>query len=402
MVRNTSYLLAATIVRNLGPLAVLLALTQLTNPETVGKYSLALAMATPAFVLAQLNLRVVYLTLRPPEAARGYINVQSLSVSIAFVVVCVIGAVTDFSLILLFALVALSKALDAFVDMLSGPLQAADRADRVLAGSGIVAGAAVLASVSALVPTRSVEIAVAAMVIATAAGLWVGFVRPVRTLERDEGRWHRVSGAARWRIARAGIPLGLSMTVISLISTFPQYVITAIEGHAATGRFAVLLYIYALGDLATGAISQAWIPHGRRQLTSSSLVRALGAPIARWTAGFVPLVVVGLGAAWLVFPRVFGSAYELTPSESFPIGVALLLLPAAHFTTVAVSIQNRYNLNVVLGVAALATSVVLCVVLIPRVGIAGGFWALAGALAVRAIVAFVLVANHRSGKVLSK
>lgn len=396
--RTTGYLLVATVVRNLGPLAVLLALTRLTDPATVGRYSLALAMATPVYVLAQLNLRMVYLTLRPPEAVRGYVDVQSISVATALVVVCLVGAVSDLALVPLLILVSMSKSLDAFVDMLSGPLQAAGRADRVLTGSALVAACAALASIATLAATRSLETGIAALVIATAFALWVGLFRPVRALEREQDRWHPADGAARGRIVRAGLPLGVSMAVISLISTFPQYVITAVEGHAATGRFAILLYVYALGDLATGAVSQAWIPHGRRDMVQRPLKRSLGGPIMRWTAIYVPGVAGGLWIAWRLLPIVFGSVYALSWAESVPIGVALLLLPAAHFTTVAVNIQNRYRQNVTLGVAALLTSVVLCWVLIPQIGIAGGFWALVGALAVRTVVALLLLVDRQLGR----
>ena len=300
--KSTAYLLGAQFLRNLGPLLVLFFLARLTNPETVGVYSLALAIVTPFFVFAQLGLRTVTLTLRPEGAFRDYVFVQSGAVVLALIaamVFCMIGT-PELALVVLAA--AFMKVADAFSECLSGPLQRHGRSVTVFTASLIAAIVVSIVAALVIYLTRELVPTLFGLAAASMLAAYLFLFRPAQKVSRavESAQTPRAVGTMVEirRIAAAGLPLGIAMSVMSLVSTVPQYVVTSSYGPAETARLAVLLYVYALADIVTGVISQAWIPHaqahmhripGRHPVLALSVRGSL-----TWTLIYIPVTVVGL------------------------------------------------------------------------------------------------------------
>jgi len=397
--KSTLYLLGAQFLRNLGPLLVLFFLARLTDQATVGIYSLALAIVTPFFVLAQLGMRTVTLTLEPEASFRHYTGVQSGSVALALIAATFFVTLTTPELTVIVLLAGLLKIADAFSDFLSGPLQRHGRSSIVFKASLIAAIAVSVAVGLVLYFTRSL---VPTLIVLAGTSLLAAYLLLFRPAERVSHAAEHLVGprptASRPEIKRiiaAGLPLGIAMSMMSLISTVPQYVVTANDGPAETARLAVLLYIYALADIVTGVVSQAWIPHAQEQMrTLSTKIPVLSVSLrgsTMWTLIYVPVVVAGLFlSSWLI-PIVFGADYTLSVEEAVPLGIAIVLLPAAHFMGTAVAIRNDYLHALTLAFASTALSLGTCLVLIPRLGIAGAFWALVVAVGTRAVIAASIV-----------
>ncbi|WP_035880201.1 hypothetical protein, partial [Cryobacterium sp. MLB-32] len=73
--KTTTWLLSATVLRNVGLIVILIMLARLTNSETVGQYAIALAITTPIFVMGQLGLKNVYLTMHRDFRFRSYLTI---------------------------------------------------------------------------------------------------------------------------------------------------------------------------------------------------------------------------------------------------------------------------------------------------------------------------------------
>lgn len=398
--KSTGFLLGAQFLRNLGPLLILFLLARLTDPETVGVYSLALAIVTPFFVLAQLGMRTVTLTLQPEASFRNYTVVQSAALVLALIAAVVFSAIGTPQLALVVLLAAVLKIADAYSDFLSGPLQRHGRSVTVFTASLIAAVAVSLAAAIVLYLTRDLVPTLTALAGTSLVAAYLCLFRPAHRVSRaiesaEPRRDHRLPAEMR-RIVAAGLPLGVAMSLMSLISTVPQYVVTASAGEAETARLAVLLYVYALADIVTGVLSQAWIPHAQAQLRKLSarspilVVSTRGA--ALWTLVYVPVTVVGLILAEWLLPIVFGAPYTLSLGEAIPLGIAIVLLPSAHFMATAVAIQNDYLHALTLAVGSTVLSLATCLILIPQIGIAGAFWALVVAVAARAVIAVAILA----------
>ena len=391
--RRTVDLLVAQLLRNLAPILLLLMLARLTDQETVGRFSLTLAIATPIFVLAQLGLRTVSLTLVPDAGLTEYTKVQLVAVGLAFVAVVVIGLIAAPSLLVALVLVSLLKTADAFTDFLSGPLQRRHRSRTILVASVVAALVVSTTAATVLLTTGGLEPTILAVALVSIVVAYVCLYLPARRASAAEPP-PRDPSAATLSVLKAGLPLGLTTAVLALVSTFPQYVVTATEGAAETARFAVLLYVYALADLVTAALAQAWVPTAQQQLLEGEGVKSLTLALrsaARWTVVYVPVVIIGLLLTAQLFPAIFGPGYTLSLGEAIPLGLAILTLPVAHFTAIAVAIENYYTHSLLLAAASAVVAMVACVVLIPVLGLAGGFVGLFASVLVRAGVATAIL-----------
>ncbi|HWL00863.1 MAG TPA: hypothetical protein VNQ52_00665 [Microbacteriaceae bacterium] len=401
--QETSALLASTVLRNVAQIVIIWLLATLTNPETVGRYALVLAIATPVFVVAQLGIRGIYLTHAQPIALRSYVLVQLAFLLAAGIITISAAAVFNPSLVLLALFVSGAKASDALAEPFSGVAQRFHRTSLVLVCSTLVAVVGSGALALTLILTSSLELATLAFAVisllSTAIALAVPATRIARTRESNQAM---LSLAGSWRfILAAGLPLGVSTGLLQLITSAPQYVLDQTMGAADVGRLAVLIYAYAVADLVAGTLSIAWIPHaqddlrqrrGRRMPITGITLRA----ISRWSLIYIPLTVVGLAFVWFAYPFVFGEAYALTLDAAIPLGIAVLLLPAANFSTAATIVSNQYAHSLAFSIAAAVAGIGAALLLVPIAGIAGAIWAMAIGNAVRAIAAFLIVAFGES------
>lgn len=387
------HLLGAQVLRNLAPILLLFLLARLTNQDTVGSYSLALAIATPFFVFAQLGLRTVSLTLNPDANFTIYMRVQGTAVLLAAIGAALAAAFTSLPLLGLVALVGLLKTADAFSDFLSGPLQRRGQTVTILVSSFVYAAASSAAAALTLTFTKNLELTILAIGV-------VALITTALVLYRPARRLAKVSETAASnklqlkRVLAAGVPLGATSGILALTSTFPQYVITSSHGEALTARFAILLYVFALADIATGTIAQAWIPNAQHRLAHnknlSTLALALRASL-KWSAVYIPTVVLGLTATAALFPIIFGQEYTLSLTEAIWLGASILALPFAHFTAMSVAIENQYIHSVTLAVVSTTVAAAIGITCIPEFGISGAFAALFASIGSRGITATVIL-----------
>lgn len=402
--QSTAFLLGAQLFRNLGPILVLFFLARLTDQATVGRYSLALAIATPFFVFAQFGLRTVVLTLNPQARFTKYIRVQGATVALALIGASLFGLFGAREILIAVFLAGLLKAADAFSDLLSGALQQAGKSNLVFLGSIIAATAVAVAAAITLFLTRELVPTLAALAVTSLATAFFFMYLPARTVSRYRENQLAYAVSSAWpyeirRIVTAGLPLGASMASLALISTVPQYVVTFNHGEAETARFAILLYVYALADIITGTVAQAWIPVAQRELevrgSKKTILRITAVSALRWTALYLPVTLVGLWLAANLIPLIFGREYTLSLAEAIPLGLAILTLPIAHFFATSVSIENYYIHTLTMAVSSAAVSVGVGFLLIPGAGVAGAFWALFASVIVRSISAVAVLSFRR-------
>lgn len=401
MTRSTLWLLLANIFRNVGLIALLILVARYTDPTVLGEYSLALAITAPVFVFAELGLRTVYLTLHRPLAFRNYVLLRFGMGGLAFVASVVIAAAFQPGILATVALVAAVKLADSVSDLLSAPMQHFRRPELITAAYAGLAIAGTIVVWGLLAAFQSLDIALLGLLgvsIATALAM----TRPTRRIlaANDSPREHLTSESLV-TLFKAGLPTGVSWSLLSLVSTVPQYFLAWSRDTASVGMFAILLYIVAAVELFMNALTQAWIPQGRAlhvrfARDAARFTRSVAAVAGLWTLAFVPLSMLGVWIASILFPILFGPQYRIDLAFAVPIILCVIALPAVFFGSMALSIQNRYTHGLSLGVSAAAVSVAACALLIPAYGVPGALWATFLAYAARAVTSFAL-AVRRSG-----
>lgn len=402
--KDTSWILSATVLRNVGLIVILVLLARLTSADVVGRYALALAMTTPFFIFAQLGLKGVYLTMQADYRFRSYVVVQVGTLVLACVASLGASLIFTPNVTLTVALVAAIKAADSMSDIFSGPMQKYRSAYRVFIAYfiGALAGSAVTATALALSGLLDAALAGLLLVSLVTAVVLMGIPARRLTMRHEDAVHSRLLPQEdRRAILRAGLPMGVAGAILALVSSMPQFFLARSHGEAVVGVFAVLLYVLAVVEIFTGSLTQTWIPRARGALQEHEadlrrFFRMVMTTAGLWTLVFIPAAIVGLWVMSLLLPAVFGPHYRLGFEEAVPLGLGVVLLPAVHFSNIAIVVRNFWGHGIALSVAAATASLVACLLLVPVLGVAGGLWATALAFAARAVVAFVIL-YRRSG-----
>jgi O-antigen/teichoic acid export membrane protein len=240
--------------------SLLILLAKLGSVEEVGEFALASAIAAPVFMLADLNLRAYLATdAREEFDFSTYFTCRVGAVGLAFITILLVGSWIvrgPDSLPVLIA-VAAAKSFEGLSTIVVGLFQKEDRM-KWLAGSLTVRSVlSVAAFTVALVTTHRLEWAVVAL----ASSRLLAFLSYDYPLARR--LTHFTIELLPWnavKLARACIPLGLVMMMISLNTNIAVYWIEGSLGTIAVGHFAALLYIVAATRIITNAMAQAASP----------------------------------------------------------------------------------------------------------------------------------------------
>lgn len=397
--KTTSQLLAGNILRNLGLVVVLVMLARFTSTSTVGKYSLCLAITGPIFVFAQMGLRSVYLTMSKNHRFSSYLQVQLIMLAVAIGVSCLAAVLLHPELLITVILVALVKVADSLTELFSGPMQGYQRAGGIVWGNAVSAALGSIATGILLITTRDLNIALLGLAASSLVVVCIFMGVPAWRLARqhEHSEHSQLPFRQDWRfIFRAGLPTGLAGSIVTLVSSMPQFFLARDHGVALVGSFAVLLYCFAIVDIFSGTLTQAWITSARRVITATEtgaprFVAFAARATARWTVVFIGMAVVGVWLASLVLPLIFGRQYTVSLAEAVPLAAAIAFLPLAHFGGTALAVQNFYVHGITVGVASALVCLVLCAVLIPPLGISGALWATGVAYGARGITAFIIL-----------
>lgn len=394
---DSGWLLGANLARNLGLIVVTILLARYTAPEVVGQYALALAISTPIFVFAQLGLKGVYLTHSSHIAFRVYFKVQIFAALLALVLVCVVGFIFVPKLVLVIVLVGLVKMVDTLADLFTGPLQSYNSTQVIFLGVSASAIVSSLAAGLTLHFSRSLELTLFALALATALTSVVGVCFPALGVIRREENSHSTSSRSDVvEVLRAGVPAGLGGSVLALTASAPQYFLAAFWGGTEVAHYAIFFYIIMIADIFVSTVSQGWIRKARdenvnRSGSSQGFLRYTLTVSGVWSAVLVPVGLIGLGTSFVLIPTVFGAEYTLRLNVLIPIFAAIIVMPLLNFSNIAVIVRNLYRHTLTLSGLSAAVSLGAGAILIPQLGVSGAFWTYCLASAARALPAIGLL-----------
>ena len=386
MYKDATMLLTASVARYVGQFAILILLARVLGPNDAGEYSLALAVTAPVFIVASLGMRTVYLTLRTQVQVQHYESLRSLTVGFAIVVSIGASFLFPSNVAIIVAVVACSKAMDSYNDLYGAILQKAHRIRVTVLTSTIVSVVQVVALGISLKMHLNMALALVASTLCYIVALTL-FMRPVcmRILQKSQNGERSERSKHPWiEITRVGLPTGISFGLIALLSTMPQYFLGWTSKTADVGRYATLMYLVVAIEIVLNALSQSWIPVGRRLEESNSLSRVRVILVAvKWDVITLPLAVLGILVAHVTFPHVLGSSYVITLDQVLPLGVAIMLTPMVFASSTALAIQNRYRSALIVSVMSALAGIVIGWVLIRPFGVVGALWSFVACLAVR-------------------
>src|SRR5438067_3206828 len=319
---NVSWTFASNVFYAACQWAMLLVLARLGNPEMIGQFTLALAVATPIISLGNLQLRNIQATdARRQSRFSDYLSPRLITVVLGLLVIASIVAVSGYqrTLAAVVMVVSVAKAFEAVSDILHGILQQRERMDRIGA-SVIIKGSLSLVALSGTIYlTDSILWGVISLAVVWGAVL-VGYDLPAgRSLLRAVSLGTRTDALRpQWdrrtlaRLVWRSIPLGLVSGLLSLNTSIPSYFIAHYLGRYELGIFAAIAYIERAQSIVVNALGASASPRlsklyamGNISAFRALLLKMVGAAALMGAGG----VLLALTAGREILTLLYGHEY---------------------------------------------------------------------------------------------
>ncbi|MCS6880187.1 MAG: oligosaccharide flippase family protein [Oscillochloridaceae bacterium] len=392
---------------------MLIVLAKLGTPEMVGQFALGSAIAVPVLMLTNLQLRDVQATdAREEYAFADYFGLRLITVALAMLIIGGIVLALRYPVETALVVVAfgLFKAVEAISDVIFGMLQHHERMDRV-ARSMILRGLLSLAALGLLVYlTGSVFWGVMGLAF---AGIGVVLLYDLRSVMLIQGPTPGASSPVqlarslrpRWRprtllaLTWLALPLGISMLLISLVTSLPRFFVGHYLGEYTLGIFAALTYLQVAGMTVVSALGQSALPRlsrhyatGDRQAFSRLLLQMGAIGLALGAGGVVVALVAGRPLLTLIYQPEYATYtwFFVWVMVSAAIGYVSWLIGEG------MKAARYLRVQVVLFGVQVVVLTALSVWLIPSMGMTGVAIVMIAASAVH-LIGTVLILAHAIG-----
>ena len=370
--------------------ALLIVFAKLGSPTLVGQLVYGLAITTPIFVIAGLQLRSIQATDADNRHTLGqYLGLRALA-TVAAVIVALLGAAVLWAAgnpsALIILLWALSKAADSGSDALYGFFQQSERMDYVgvslsLRGLLAVAGVAVLFRAS-----RSAPLALGGLVVGWSAVFILFDIPTAQILLRQRGQPARTSDSTPeslrlvldrrqltplcWEAA----PLGVVAFLLALQLQVPRYVVEGLLHTRELGLFSAAAYLTFVGTMLVNALGAPacvrlaqYHVAGARSAFRQLMTKLLFVAAALGVAG----VLVSAFAGGRILALLYTNEYSRMGGVLTMLCAGSALSYVASFLGYGMTALQRYRVQVPIFVGVVGITLLSCYWLTARYGMMG-------------------------------
>ena len=403
--RNFSWMMAGSLIYALCQWLVLIAIAKFGTPEVLGEFAFALAITSPVVIFFNLNMRAFQATDANNEYSFDeYLAARMVQIGMALLTIFVIVYFSSYSssIISIIAGVSFYKGIESMSDIYYGRHQRREHMQRIgrsLMIRGAVFAAAIFASMRM---TNDVKLGVLFTVIGWFLVLLLHDKRGVEVTLSVRGR---DLVATIWHLSKRCLPLGIVTFLVSLNANIPTYVIKNYLDTGQLGVFSALLYFAIVGLFISGALAQTVAPRLALYYSRSELhkfkfmqIKLLGVGAVMGILGL--LLVVFLGE--YVLESFYGAAYAAHVDVFFWVMLSAGVGYAAIFLGTGLTVARRFREMFFLNVCTVIVTAGLSFLLIPKYGLVGAAWALAGSATLKFIVnlmiTYSIVYSHAGGR----
>jgi O-antigen/teichoic acid export membrane protein len=381
---------------------ITVALAKLSDPATVGRFSLAMRIAGPIFVFAGLNTRQLHASDPAREFTFGdYFGLRFAMVAFALALTCGIAVFTEYAATIgvVLALVGVAKSFESLAEVFYGELQRSERM-RPIALSMTLKGILSLAAFSVGLAASGLELATLGLALAWLAVL-LGYDWPTARanhgdrLDRPSWDFERLS-----RLFLQTLPLGIAIFLVALTASVPPFFIEPERGFAELGVFSALAYLMLPGTLIVNALGQsatsrlAWSFANDRRAFLVLFAKMLTLALGLGAAGVLVAIVLGRPVLALVYRPEYAEHVDLLAWLMVAAGVGYVGSMFGYALTAARILHGQ----AILFAFVCAATALGCWLWVGPFGLIGAAWGLLFAAAVQlvgSVTLFVLGLHTR-------
>jgi O-antigen/teichoic acid export membrane protein len=320
--RNTAWIIAGTAMYAGAQWMQVTTVARLGSVAEVGHFVYALALTTPIFMLANLQLRPIQaVDSRRAYDLADYLGLRLVTTALALAVTLgLTGWLADSpATAALIVIVAISKSIESISDIYQGVFQQRERMDCV--GRSLLLKSLLILPLFLVLyhATRSLLWAAAGIPIVHLATLltydmrashWVthgfhvsGFREMFRHLDRPRFERRKLQ-----KLAVRALPLGVTMMLSSLQANAPRLIIEHFVGSFGVGIFAAINYLPTAAALVVNALGSAASPRMAAQLGARDF-RAFRITLAKLVALAAIFGIAGVSASVWMGPQLLRALY---------------------------------------------------------------------------------------------
>jgi O-antigen/teichoic acid export membrane protein len=393
---NFSWTFVGNIIYSGCQWGMLVVLAKIGNPEMVGQYGLAMAIATPILALSSLQLRAVLTTdVRERVPFGEYLGFRLVTTVLSLIIISAIPFVMHYrrESTIVVLIIGLGQALETLSDLYYGRMQFYDHMDRI-AKSMIMRAVLGLAALGTIVYlTKSVVWGAVGLVLARTVVL-VGYDISKRAqllprhADREETEQvlnsNSVALLPRWNLntqselLRTSITLGVIAMLVSLLPNVPRYFIQGSLGERALGIFTATAFLVSSGGLIVNALGQSAFVRLAKHYSAGD-VAGFNSLLLKLVGIAGVLGIAGIGVAAFFGHMLLALLYRPEYAEHTDVLIAMMVggaityvagLMASAVTAARCFIRQIPVLATAVGAAALAS-----LLLVPSHGLLGAAFA---------------------------
>lgn len=406
---NFSWSFAGNVVYAACQWGMLVVLAKLGSPESLGQFTLGLAVTAPVVLFAEFSLREVQATDAKHQFVFGdYLGLRIISLGLALVAIALITGLAGYrwetSLVIL--LVGLAKTFESVSDVFHGLLQQHERMDRIAVSMMIKGPVSLLMLGLGLYLSGNIVWGVVGLVFAWAMVLLLYDVRsgalilgtsrptPLGGEPRQSAlrpRWHwRTLGKLAW----FALPLGFVTMLYALNINIPRYLIERYLGERALGIFAALSYPMVAGNMVVNPLGQSAIPRlakyyavGNSIAFRTLLLKLVGIGALLGGTAVLVALVGGKEILTILYNHEYAQHTQLFVWLMVAAGIGYM----STFLGDGMTAAQRFRIQMPLFLFVTASSAIACLLLLPTWGLQGAAIALLIAVIVRTILSLGVI-----------
>ena len=380
--RNFQWTLVGNSIFALSQWLVLVILTKSGNPEMAGMYALGLAVTTPIFSFANLNLRAVQAT----DASQrftfsDYVAVRLMTSVLALIsivaLVWMLPYATEVRLVIVG--IAGAKFFESLSDIVYGKWQFEEAMPNISLSMILRGVSTVLVVWLVFTLSQNLVVTMASMAVVwglTLVGFDIAGIKPqafgIKTQNSELGDRNPLLSLI-W----LALPLGGVMLINTLNVNLPRYWVERALGLPQLGILAALFSLVLVGTTLINALGQAASPRlaklyaaGRKQDFIRLLAGLAASALAIGVGGLLVSIVFGKPLLAILFTRHY-AAYTHLLIWVMVYGLVTYLSSVAGY---GVTSARFFRIQVPWNSLEMLCLMAACFVLIPRFGLSGAVW----------------------------
>lgn len=378
--RNFSSYLVGVALYYLTQWGLVIVLAKLGSPATVGQFTLALAIASPVFLLTNLELATVQTSDLSNERTFGdYLGLRLLCSLAGALIILSIAWFSESGreIMSIMIWVTCAKFVETLSELCYGHLQKHERLD-VVARSLLIRGLVSLAVMTIIFAATG---DLAAGVVGQLVVWSIVFLgHDLVMIRRIQSIRPRFQTGLMWSTFRTAFPLGAVAGVNGLAVQVPRYAVETFLGKHELGIFSAIASIAMMSSLITLAISRSTLPrlvklYERMDMPAFKrlILRIMSSGAAIGVIGVVGALLFGNLLLTIVYSEAFAAQSQILVIAMINVGILATFSPVAN----GLLATKRFGIQIPIQLLKLLAVVLACLVLVPLFGTVGAAWATA-------------------------